>query len=216
MIGDRLRHFRVYASGSPACKPGMHSVPATPPHPSAAIPPATIFSAASRHSLLTARSPRLRPFVKPAHFRTFLLQKCPSLSRTLQIPSTIKPAVSSRHMQLCFSLPSSLCFVYSMSANACVHWSRPPSGPPSTPQHAYSLRRFSPSVACSRLVASGTKLVQGQQSMRCKSLDVIFNAMSISVGVEFYITFLPFLFWIDQVGILLWCLHNTLGLEAAA
>jgi hypothetical protein len=35
--------------------------------------------------------------------------------------------------------------------------------------------------------------------MRCKFLDVVFNAMSISVGVEFYITFLPFLFWIDQV-----------------
>jgi hypothetical protein len=55
------------------------------------------------------------------------------------------------------------------------------------------------SHACSRMVVSGTKFVQGQQIMRCKLLDIVFNAMSISVGVEFYITFLPFLFWIDQV-----------------
>ena len=58
------------------------------------------------------------------------------------------------------------------------------------------------STACSRLVATGTKFVEGQQSMRCKLLDAVFNSMSISVGVEFYITFLPFLFWIDQVSAL--------------
>jgi hypothetical protein len=57
-------------------------------------------------------------------------------------------------------------------------------------------------IACSRLVVSGTKFVKGQQIVRCKLLDFIFNAMSVSVGVEFYITFLPFLFWIDQVGYL--------------
>jgi hypothetical protein len=49
-------------------------------------------------------------------------------------------------------------------------------------------------------VVTGTKFVEGQQSMRCKLLDAVFNSMSISVGVEFYITFLPFLFWIDQVS----------------
>ncbi len=37
--------------------------------------------------------------------------------------------------------------------------------------------------------------------MRCKLLDVIFNAMSLSVSVEFYIIFLSWIFWIDQVGL---------------
>ena len=55
------------------------------------------------------------------------------------------------------------------------------------------------SSLCSRLVLSGTKFVEGQQNLRCRLLDFVFNFMSISVGVEFYITFLPFLFWIDQV-----------------